>query len=58
MYVGTLWVQDLGNFSRPFNKALGLTIDILWWYRPFLYGGLYPICFFKEFCFGGFVFVI
>jgi len=23
----------VGVFSRPFNQALGLTTNILWWYR-------------------------
>jgi hypothetical protein len=41
----------------PFSEALGLSINIFWWYRPFLYGGLCPICFFKELGFGGFVFM-
>jgi hypothetical protein len=37
----------VGVFSRPLNKASGSTTDILWWYRPFLYGRLCPICFFR-----------
>jgi hypothetical protein len=44
--------------SRPLNKALGSTIDILWWYRPSLYGGLCPIYFSRELGFGGFVFAL
>jgi hypothetical protein len=47
----------MGVYSGPLNRALGLTIDLLWWYRPFIYGGLCPICFFKELGFGGSIFV-
>ncbi len=45
-------------YSRPLSGALNLTIDFLWWYRPFNYGGLWPIYFFKELGFAGFVFML
>jgi len=45
-------------FSRPFSKVLGLTTDILWWYKPFLHGGLCPICLPRDLGFGGFEFVL
>jgi hypothetical protein len=48
----------VGFFLGPFNEALGLTTNILWWYMPFLYGGLCTIFFSKELGFGGYVFVI
>jgi hypothetical protein len=48
----------LGIFSGPFSEALGLTIDIFWWYRPFHYGGLCPIYFLKELGSSGFIFVL
>jgi hypothetical protein len=47
----------VGVFSRPFNEALGLTIDVLWWYRLFFYGGLCPIYFFRELGYVGSIFV-
>jgi hypothetical protein len=47
----------VGVFSRLLSKVSDLTIDILWWYRPFLYGRLCPIYFFRELGSGGFVFV-
>jgi hypothetical protein len=46
-----------GVFLRPFSKTLDLTIDILQWYKLFFYGKLCPIYFFKEWGFGGSVFV-
>jgi len=52
-----MWVQDCGSLSGPLSKASSLIIDILWWYRPFLYGGLCPIYFFKELGSYAFVFV-
>jgi hypothetical protein len=49
-YVG-MWGHHgsmiVGVFSRPLNKASSSTTNILWRYRPFLYGGLCPICFFR-----------
>jgi len=48
----------VGVFSRLFSKVLNLIIDIFWWYKFFLYGGLYLIYFSSELGFGGFVFVI
>jgi hypothetical protein len=48
----------MGVFSRPFSKVSSSTIDILWWYKSSFYGGLCPICFFRELGFGGFVFVL
>jgi hypothetical protein len=44
-------------FSKPLSEASSLTINILWWYRPSFYGGLYPICFSRELGFSGFIFV-
>jgi len=38
----------VGIFSRPLSEASGSTVDILWWYKPSLYGGLCPIYFFRE----------
>ncbi len=45
-------------FSRPLNKVSCLITDILWWYKPFLYGGLCPIYFSRELDYNGFVFVL
>jgi hypothetical protein len=56
-YVGTLWVQDHGSLFRPLSEAVNLTTDILWWYKPSLYGGLCPICFSRDLGFGGSIFV-
>jgi hypothetical protein len=47
----------VGIFSRPLNGVLGLTIDILWWYRPFFYGGLCFIYFFRGLGSSGSIFV-
>jgi len=44
--------------SRALNETSGLTINILWWYKPSFYGGLCPIRFSKELGFGGSVFVL
>jgi len=38
----------VGVFLRPLSEVLGLISNILWGYRPFLYGGLCPICFTNE----------
>jgi hypothetical protein len=38
----------MGVFSRFVSKVLGSTTDIFWWYKPSLYGGLFPICFSRE----------
>jgi len=43
----------MGVISGPFSEASSVTINIFWWYRPFLYGGLCPILFFRELGFGG-----
>ncbi len=45
-------------FLGPLNDALGSKTDILWWYRPYIYGGLCPIYFFGEFRSNGSIFVI
>jgi hypothetical protein len=29
----------VGVFLGPLNEVSNLTTDILWWYKPFLYGG-------------------
>jgi hypothetical protein len=47
----------MGIYSGPFSEASGPTIDIFWWYKPFIYGGLCPINLFSELGFGGFIFV-
>jgi hypothetical protein len=47
----------IGVFSRPFNEVLGLITNILWWYKPSFYGGLCHICFSRELCFSGSIFV-
>jgi hypothetical protein len=44
----------VGRFLKPLNEVSGSTIDILWWYKPFSYGGLCPIYLFRELGFGGF----
>jgi len=46
--VGHYGSKVMGLYSRPLSKALNPTIDLFWWYRPFNYGGLCPICFFRE----------
>jgi hypothetical protein len=48
----------VGVFLGPLSKASSSTIDILWWYRPSLYGGLCHICFSKELGSSGFVFML
>jgi hypothetical protein len=59
-YVG-MWghfgSRVMGIYLGPISKTLSLTINFLWWYTPFIYGGLCPICFSKRLGFGGFVFV-
>jgi len=53
-YVG-VW----GHYgSRPLNEVSSFIINLLWWYKYFIYGRLFPICFYKELGFGGFVFVL
>jgi hypothetical protein len=47
----------LGIYLGPFNKALGPTTDLFWWYGPFIYGRLCPFFFFKGWSFGNFIFV-
>jgi hypothetical protein len=44
-------------FLGPLNEVLGLTTNILWWYKLSLYGGLCPICFSRELGSSGFVFM-
>jgi hypothetical protein len=48
----------VGVFLGPSNEASGLIIDILWWYMPTFYGGLCPICIYRELGSGGFIFVL
>jgi hypothetical protein len=48
----------VGVFLGPLNEVSSLTIDIIWWYWPSLYGGLCPILFFKELGSNGSVFVL
>jgi hypothetical protein len=47
----------MGVYSKPLGRALGLTTNLLWCYRPFIYGGLCPIFFSKELGFGNSIFV-
>jgi hypothetical protein len=47
----------MGVYLEPISKTLGLTTNIFWWYKPFIYGRLCPICFSKRLGFGGFIFV-
>jgi len=60
-YVG-MWghygSKFMGVYSRPLSEVSNSTIDLLWWYMPFIYGRLCPICFFKELWFGGSIFVL
>jgi hypothetical protein len=37
-----------GVLLGPLNEASSLTINILWWYGPYFYGGLHPIYFYRE----------
>jgi len=48
----------VGVFPRPLNKMLSSTINILWWYRPFFYGGLCPIYVSRELGSSGSTFVL
>jgi hypothetical protein len=48
----------MGVFLRPLSKVSSLITDIFWWYKPFLYEGLCPICFFGELGFSGSVFML
>jgi len=50
--------KTMGVFLGPLGKGLGLTTNILWWYKPSFYGRLCPICFSRELGFGGSVFVL
>jgi hypothetical protein len=51
-------IMGRASLFEAFNKVLNLTIDILWWYKPFLYGGLCLIYFSKKLSSSGFVFVL
>ncbi len=48
----------MGVYLGPLNKALGPTTNHLWWYMPFIYKELCPICFSRELGFVGSVFVL
>jgi hypothetical protein len=48
----------VGVFSRPFSKESISSTNILWWYTPFLYKGVCPICFLRELGFCGSIFVL
>jgi hypothetical protein len=48
----------VGVFLGPLSEASSSTANILWWYGPFRYGGLCPICFFREFGSNGSIFVL
>ncbi len=54
---GHYWSKIMGVFLGPLHEASSLTTNIFWWYRPFLYGGLCPICFYRELGSGGFIFM-
>ncbi len=45
-------------YSWPFNEVPNLTINLLWWYKPFIYGRLCPIYFSRELSFGDSIFVL
>jgi lipid-A-disaccharide synthase-like uncharacterized protein len=47
----------MGVYSKPFNKALSPTIDLLWWYESLIYGTLCRIYLFKELGFGDSIYV-
>jgi hypothetical protein len=38
----------MGIYLRPFNKVLGSTTNLFWWYKPFICGGLYLGPFYKA----------
>ncbi len=44
----TLWVQGHGSLFKVFSEVLGLTTSRFWWYGPFIYGGLCPICYLRS----------
>jgi len=48
----------MGVYLRPLSEALGLTTNLFWWYRPFIYGRLCPIYFSRELGFGGSIYVL
>ncbi len=48
-----MWV-----YWGPFNKMSSPTTNLLWWYKLFIYGGLFPIYFSRELSFSGFIFVL
>jgi hypothetical protein len=47
----------MGIYLGPFSGLSGSIIDIFWWYRPFIYRGLCPICFLKKLGFKDSIFV-
>jgi hypothetical protein len=48
----------IGVYSMPFSRVLSPNIDLLWWYKPFIYGRLCPIYFFKQLGLNGSIFVL
>jgi hypothetical protein len=44
-------------YLKPLSEAIGPTTDILWWYRPFIYGRLCPFVVLRNLHFGGSIFV-
>jgi hypothetical protein len=48
----------MGVFSGPISETLGSTTNILWWYKPSLYGKLCPIYFSRELGSSGSIFVL
>jgi hypothetical protein len=42
-------------YLGPLNGVSSSTSDLLWWYRPLIYGRLCPIYLSRELGFGGFV---
>jgi hypothetical protein len=60
-YVG-MWghygSKTMGVFSGPLSEVLSSTTNILWWYRPFFYGGLCLIYVFRELGSNGYIFML
>jgi len=47
----------LGVYSGFLSEAPSSIPNLFWWYKPFIYGNLCFICFYKELNFGGFIYV-
>ncbi len=48
----------MGVHLRPVSGMLSLIIDPFWWYKPFIYERVCPICFSRELSFGGSIFML